>query len=98
MILDDLRRFRASPEVPRLAVALFATAAVMLAATGSWQLCGENECEGEPAIGALVRPSQMGSQPLLAESANGYLGTYAPGQVAPHDSKRHGFYVAQQRT
>ena len=38
MILDDLRRFRASPEVPRLAVALCATAAVMLFAAGSWQV------------------------------------------------------------
>ena len=35
---DDLRRFRASPEVPRLAVALFATAAVMLAALASTSL------------------------------------------------------------
>ena len=38
MILDDLRRFRASPEVPRLAVALFATAAVMLFAVASTSL------------------------------------------------------------
>ena len=35
---DNLTRFRASPEVPRLAVALFVGAAVMLAALASTSL------------------------------------------------------------
>ena len=48
MLLDDLRRFRASPEVQRLAVALFATAAVMLFAVASTSLPNPDQRDAAP--------------------------------------------------
>ena len=48
MILDDLKNFRASPEVQRLAVALFATAAVMLFAVASTSLPNPDQRDAAP--------------------------------------------------
>ena len=53
-MIDDLRRFRASPEVPRLAVALIVTAAVMLFAVASTSL--PNPDNEAPQVGVSDQP------------------------------------------
>ena len=58
---DDLRRFRASPEVPRLAVAPFVTAAVMLFALASTSLPNPDNAAPQPSTATvLAAPSQEG--------------------------------------
>ena len=56
---DNLTRFRASPEVPRLAVALFATAAVMLFAFASTSLPNPDNAAPQDSPSAPARAVPM---------------------------------------
>ena len=73
---DDLRRFRASPEVPRLAVALFATAAVMLFAVASTNLPNtDNAAPQAHSQGQVSNPETLqDSRELVRPAAAAPLG------------------------
>ena len=70
MILDDLKHFRASPEVPRLAVALIATAAIMLFALASTSLPNPDNAAPQARIepaGTVIPERGLGqTQPAAA--------------------------------
>ena len=81
MILDDLKNFRASPEVQRLAVALFATAAVMLFAVASTSLPNPDnaapqahESPASPPVTVSHEPAA--AAPLYAATHTGCLRLY----------------------
>ena len=65
-MIEDLRRFRASPEVPRLAVALIAAAAVMLFALASTSLPNPDNAAPQVASDAYLVAPEGGELPAAA--------------------------------